>query len=111
MPETEACLVYVTAPSAAEAERIGRDIVDSRLAAAVNLLPGAKSLYRWRGRLEQADETVLILKTRRDLADAVVERVRALHSYECPCAVILPVEGGNAAYLDWIRSETRAGSR
>lgn len=109
MPETDTCLIYVTAPSAAEAERIGRDIVESRLAAAVNLLPGAWSLYWWQGRVEQAGEAVLILKTRRDLADALVERVKALHSYECPCAVILPIEGGNAAYLDWIRTEAQAG--
>ncbi len=107
MPDGETCLVYVTAPSAAEAETIARAVVEARLAAAANLIPSARSLYWWEGKLEQAKEVVLILKTRRDLADAVVERVKALHSYECPCAVILPIAGGNAAYLDWIRSESK----
>jgi len=111
LPETDTCFVYVTAPGAADAERIGRDIVGSRLAAAVNILPGARCLYWWQGRLEEANEAVLILKTRRDLADAAVERVRALHSYKCPCAVILPIDGGNAAYLEWIRTESGAGIR
>lgn len=107
MSDGETCLVYVTAPSAAEAERIARAVVEERLAAAANLIPGARSLYWWEGKLQQAEEAVLILKTRRDLADSAIERIKALHSYKCSCVVILPIAGGNPAYLDWIRSEAR----
>jgi periplasmic divalent cation tolerance protein len=107
LPEAETCLVYVTAPSEAEAETIARNLVEARFAASANVIPGARSFYWWQGKLEQARETVLILKTRRALAEAVVERVKALHSYECPGIVVLPIKGGNAAYLDWIRTEAR----
>ena len=102
----EFCLIYVTASDEAEAESIGRRIVEERLAACANILPGMRSLYWWEGALETGAETVLILKTRRDLAEQAVERVKALHSYDCPCAIVLPVAGGNPAYLDWIGAET-----
>jgi periplasmic divalent cation tolerance protein len=66
------------------------------------------SLYRWQGRLEQAEETLVILKTRSALVPALTERVKQLHSYECPCVVALPISAGNEDYLRWIDNETRS---
>ena len=98
---------YITAGSEDEAKRIARSLLDERLIACANVLPGMTSLYRWQGRVAEDAEVVLIVKTRAALVAAVVERVGALHSYDCPCVVALPVEGGNPAFLDWIGEETR----
>lgn len=97
---------YVTAPSEAEAARIGRVLVEERLAACVNILPGMRSIYRWQGRVEEAAEAVLIAKTRADRFTALSARVRQLHPYELPCITALRVEAGDAGYLDWIRHES-----
>jgi periplasmic divalent cation tolerance protein len=102
----EFCLIYVTASDNTEAETIGHAMVEERLAACANIIPGMRSLYWWEGQLETGAETVLILKTRRDLAERAVERVKALHSYDCPCALVLPIQAGNPAYLNWIGAET-----
>ena len=98
--------IYVTTPDAATAERIGRTLVEERLAACANILPAMRSIYRWKGAVEQADEAVLILKTAADRVSALTERVAALHPYETPCIVALPIAAGNPAYLDWITAET-----
>jgi periplasmic divalent cation tolerance protein len=97
---------YVIAPSRDEALAIGRAVVDERLAACANVLDGMASFYWWRGTLEQASESVLILKTRTELIERLTARVKELHSYECPCVVALPIAAGNAEYLDWIAAET-----
>ncbi len=102
-------ILYVTAADADEALRIGRALVEARLAACANVLGGMTSVYRWQGKVEQAAEVVLVLKTRASLVEAATERVKSLHSYACPCVVALPVEGGNPDYLDWLRRETAAG--
>lgn len=102
-------MVYITAGSAAEAEKIARAVVGERLAACANILPGARSLYQWQGAIETSEEVVIIAKTRRSLADALTTRVRHLHSYDCPCVVVLPITGGNPAYLDWLAAETAPG--
>ena len=99
--------IYMTAGSADEARAIAQTLVKERLAACVNLIDGMRSIYRWNGELQEDAETVLIAKTRDDLVEALTDRVRALHSYDCPCVVALPMVGGNAAFLDWIGSETR----
>ncbi|NYZ11277.1 divalent-cation tolerance protein CutA [Azospirillum sp. RWY-5-1] len=101
--------VYMTAGTREEAERIGRALVEERLAACVNILPGMLSVYRWKGAVEQAEEVVLLAKTRRSNFTALAERVRALHSYEVPCIVELPLGQGDAPYLDWIAAETDLG--
>src|SRR5919106_4872515 len=101
-----ACFCYVTAGSKDEALRIGRALVDERLAACANVLDGMISVYWWQGSLEQADEAVLILKTRAELVEPLTARIRELHSYECPCVVALPIAAGNPDYLDWIAGET-----
>ena len=107
-PPVSACVCYVTAGSAEEARSLGRTLVEERLAACANILDGVTSLYWWQGTLEQAAESMVILKTRSELVPALTERVRQLHSYACPCVVALPISDGNSDYLDWIASETRS---
>ena len=103
---TSAVSVYITVPSRDMAERIARALVEEQLAACVNIVPGVRSLYRWKGRVETANEVVLIAKTRKASFDALEKRVKELHSYEVPCIVALPIEAGHQPYLDWIEKET-----
>jgi len=101
-----AVLVYCTTASPEQAESIGRTLVEERLAACVNILPGMRSIYHWQGAIETATEAVLIAKTRTDLAEALLARIKALHTYEVPCAVVLPIQGGLPEFLGWIDTET-----
>ena len=101
--------VYMTAPTVEEARRIGRTLVERRLAACVNILKDMESIYWWNGNLEEGTEAVLIAKTTAALVPELTEAVKALHSYQCPCVVSLPIESGNPDFLAWIRSETRPG--
>ena len=101
-----AVMGYITAASMDEAERIGRTLVSEHLAACANILPGMHSIYRWKGAIETAEETVLLVKTRPELAEALTARVKALHSYEVPCVVILPITTGLPEFLRWIDDET-----
>jgi periplasmic divalent cation tolerance protein len=103
-----ACICYVTAGSREEALAIGRALVEERLAASANVLDGTASIYWWQGKLEQAQEAVLIAKTRAELFPALSARVKQLHGYDCPCVVALPIADGNPDYLAWIVAETRA---
>ncbi len=100
--------VYITTGGRDEALAIGKALVEERLAACAKVLEGVRSIYRWRGAVHQADEAVVVLRTRSELVEALTARARALHSYECPCVIALPIEAGNAAYLDWLGAETRA---
>lgn len=99
-------LIYVTAETAEEARRIARVLVEERLAACANVLGPVTSYYWWQDALQEDSEAVLVAKTREDLVERLVERVVALHNYECPCVVALPIESGNPAFLDWIAAET-----
>ena len=96
-------MVYITAANEDEALRVGRELVDQKLAACANILPRMKSVYRWKGEIREDDEAVLIVKTAADRVAAVTNAVKAMHSYECPCVVALVIEPGNAAYFDWLR--------
>lgn len=100
--------VYMTAGTQDEARRIGRALVEARLAACINIIPGMTSLYWWEGKIDEGAETVLIAKTRAELVPQLTERVKALHSYTVPCVVSLPLQDGNRAFLDWIAAETTA---
>jgi len=106
-----AVFVYTTYPSIVEAEQAGRAIVERRIAACVNILPGMISHYRWQGAIERAEEVVMIIKTRASLAEAVRDAVKQMHSYTTPAVLFLPLEGGDLAYLDWLMNETREGER
>ena len=102
-----AVMVYVTCRDEAEAERIARAALCERLAACANILGAVHSLYWWQGKLEEAGEIALLLKTRQDLADKLTARVRELHSYDVPDISALPIVAGNPDYLAWIAAETR----
>ena len=101
-----AVLVYTTWPSIVEAERAGRVIVERRLAACVNILPGMISHYWWKGQIERAEEVVMFVKTRATLADAVGDAVKEHHSYTTPAIMTLPVENVDPDYHAWIAQET-----
>ena len=99
--------VYAVFANAEEAERIGRAVIEERLAACVNILGATRSIYRWKGAIETADEVAAIFKTTDDQASALLERVAALHSYEVPCVVCWPAEKALPAYLDWVADSVR----
>jgi periplasmic divalent cation tolerance protein len=103
----EPIFVYMTASSADEAKKIGRALVEARLAACVNVLDRMTSFYWWQGQIEEGHEAVLIAKTTRGHLDALTAKVKTLHSYTVPCVVGLPIQGGNEDFLDWIGAETR----
>lgn len=105
----DVCVVYCTAPDEEVAARVARALVEERLAACVNVLPAVVSFYRWEGELHEDGELLLVVKTRRALLEPLAARVRELHPYEVPELIALPVEAGSAAYLAWVRGETRAG--
>ncbi len=100
MPEI--VFVYVTHPDAAAAAALGRALVEERLAACANILPGMRTVYRWQDRIEDGSEIVMIVKTTAALVPALQQRIRAEHPYECPCIAALPVTGGSPDYLAWI---------
>lgn len=99
-------LIYMTAGTADEAASIGRTLVEERLAACVNILPGMTSIYRWQGALEEGSEVVMIAKTDAALVPELVARVEKLHSYDTPCVVSLSIESGSDSFLAWIGAET-----
>ena len=105
-----ALLVYTTYPSIVEAERAGRSIVEQRLAACVNILPGMVSHYWWQGAIERGEEAVMIIKTRASLAERVCAAVKEMHSYTTPAIMVLPIEQVDAAYLSWLMAETEAAA-
>jgi periplasmic divalent cation tolerance protein len=99
--------VYATAGDTAEARRIARAVVEERLAACANILDGMRSVYWWEGKVQEGSEAVLILKTTEDRLAALLARVKALHSYDCPCIEALPVVAGHQPFLDWVLRETQ----
>jgi periplasmic divalent cation tolerance protein len=102
-----AVFVYTTYPSIVEAEAAGRTLVERRLCACVNILPGMVSLYWWQGKIDRGDEVVMIIKTRASLAEAVRAAVRQMHSYTTPAILVLPIETVDADYHAWIVEETQ----
>jgi len=98
--------IYITTKDEEEARQIGKTLVEEKLAACVNIHP-IKSIYRWEGQIQEDDETALFVKTKAELADEVIQRVKELHSYEVPCIVCLPIEKGHPAFLKWIEESTK----
>lgn len=103
--------VYVTTGDAEEAKRLGRQVVEEQLAACANILPGVTSIFRWEGKVDEAAEALLILKTTEMKLDQLIARVKTLHSYELPCIEALPVVEGNRDFLEWIVRETGGDPR
>ena len=100
------CWVYMTAGSVEEAKSIGQILVRQNLAACVNLLENMTSIYKWEEKLEESQEVIMIAKTRKTLMPKLIEKVNSLHSYDCPCILELPIQGGNPDFLSWIESQT-----
>ncbi|MFH1242142.1 MAG: divalent-cation tolerance protein CutA [Pseudomonadota bacterium] len=100
-------LVYITAGNMDEAKTIGRELVSSRLAACVNIIDGVNSIYWWAGEIQEDTEVTIISKTKESLVPELIEKVKSMHSYECPCIVSLPILDGNKPFLDWVVEETR----
>jgi periplasmic divalent cation tolerance protein len=109
MDAERAVFVYTTYPSLVEAERIGTALLERRLAACVNILPGMISHYWWQGAIERGEEVVMIVKTRASLAEGVRGAVKEMHSYTTPAILVLPIEGGEPGYIDWLMQETAEG--
>jgi periplasmic divalent cation tolerance protein len=99
-------VAFITAPDPETAAGIARALVEERLAACVNLVPGVRSIYRFEGKIHDEGETLMIVKTRADRAAALAARVRALHPYEVPEVLCLAAAGGSAPYLSWVLEET-----
>ena len=107
-----AVIVYTTYPSLVEAEKAGRFIVEQRLAACVNILPGMVSHYWWEGKVERGEEAVMIVKTRASLVERVRDAIKATHSYTTPAFLVIPLESVEDTYLAWLMAETKdAASR
>ncbi|WP_045222305.1 divalent-cation tolerance protein CutA [Desulfonatronum thioautotrophicum] len=99
-------MVYMTAENSDQATMIARELISHRLAACVNILDNMRSLYWWEGKVEEGSEVVVVAKTRADLMPSLVERVKAIHSYDCPCIVSWPLTDGHQPFLDWVGQET-----
>jgi periplasmic divalent cation tolerance protein len=99
-------VAFITAPDPETATRLARTLVEERLAACVNVVPGIRSIYRYQGALHEDAETLLIVKTRAERAAALEARVRALHPYELPEVLLLAAAGGSPPYLNWVLEET-----
>jgi periplasmic divalent cation tolerance protein len=104
---TDVLVVLATAPSADKGAEIARALVEGRLAACGNVVPGVRSIYRWQGKVQDEGEVLLVLKTTRARFPALRERLLALHPYEVPEVLALPVEAGSEPYLAWVDAETR----
>jgi periplasmic divalent cation tolerance protein len=105
---TDKIVVLSTCGSTEEADRVARKLVETRVAACVNIAPGVRSIYHWQGTIEESTECLLIIKSRRDLLDALEIELRKAHSYEVPEIIALAVVDGSESYLSWLDRELRS---
>jgi periplasmic divalent cation tolerance protein len=103
----EVNLIYITAKDKAEARKIGGELLESKLAACVNIIDNMNSMYVWQGKIQDDTEAILIAKTTEARVPQLIEKVKTLHSYDCPCILSIPVSGGNREFLDWIANEVK----
>ncbi len=99
-------VVFITTSSYEEARKIAGTLVDRKKAACVNIVPKVNSLFRWKGKIEEAEESLMVVKTRAELFPDVVSLVKSVHSYEVPEIIALPIVEGNPDYLEWLKKET-----
>lgn len=104
-------LVLCTCPDRDSAHLIAEQLVDQRLAACVNILPGVTSVYRWMGNIEESQEHLLVIKTVSDVLENLVTRINELHPYELPEVIGVPIESGSLDYLNWISENTNSNLR
>ena len=100
-------VIFITTSSYEEARKIADVLVSQRKAACVNIVPKVNSLFRWKGKIEDAEESLLVVKTRAKLFPEIISTVKGIHSYEVPEIIALPIVQGNPGYLQWINEETR----
>lgn len=98
-------MVYMTVADKVEARKIGRYLVESKLAACVNIFDNMNALYVWKGQFQDDQEAVMIAKTTRDKVQDLIKAVKQRHSYECPCIVTLPIDDGNPDFLNWVAEQ------
>jgi len=103
-------VVFITTSSMESATSLATGLVESELAACVNIIPGVTSIYKWEGKLNSDQELILMVKTRTDLIDPLTAWVRAHHPYSCPEVISLPITSGNPAYLDFVLNSTKPPS-
>ena len=108
MNADRAVFVYTTYPSIVEAEEAGRALVEQRLCACVNILPGMVSYYWWNDAIERGEEAVMIVKTRASLSEQVSTAIKQMHSYEVPAIIVIPLESVDPDYHAWLEAETAA---
>ncbi len=99
--------LYITAPTREEAISLARELLAEKLIACANIIDNATSLYWWQGEIEHAKESLLICKSAATLVQAITDKVKAQHFYECPCVVATPIEGGNADYINWLEQQLK----
>ncbi len=104
---TDVHVAFCTCPDAATAESLAAELVESGLAACVNILPGVRSIYRWQGKLARDEEALMMIKTTGARLDALVARVLELHPYDVPEVICHPITAGHDHYLDWVRRCTK----
>jgi periplasmic divalent cation tolerance protein len=107
-PAAHARIVLNTTATPDEARMLGRVLVEEGLAACVTIVPSVESVYRWEGKIETASETLLLIKTSAEQVPAVEQRLHALHSYEVPEFLVLPLEAGSPGYIKWLSENTRS---
>jgi len=107
---THVQLVYCTCPNEEAAETLAKAIVGEKLAACVNIVPGIRSIYSWKGEICDDSESLLLIKTTADRFAALKERLISLHPYECPEVIATEISDGNKAYIDWLTAQTRDAS-
>lgn len=100
-------IVYMTAKDKNEARKIGKELVQARLAACVNIVDNMNSMYWWEGEVQDDHEAILIAKTKESLVSELIKKVKSIHSYSCPCIISLPILEGNKDYLNWLQKETK----
>jgi len=104
--EIQYFVLFCTTKDEEEARKIARPVVEERLAACVNIIKGVVSIFTWKGAVDEAEECLLIIKTRAELIQPLIQRIKSLHSYDVPEIIALPITDGNPAYLDWIDDVT-----
>lgn len=109
--EGKIAIVYATTESYEKARKIASSLLESKLVACVNIIPKMHAIYRWKGKIEEGDECIMIVKTPTENVDAVIKKIKKMHSYELPCILVLPVIGGLKEYLKYVTDETKGMSK